>query len=151
MQILPEKYSYYRRFHQASNDATDCVICMTPIDLSQRSNDCMVSDYFLIILFSHLLRQIFWLVSLSRGSVRKFAWYCNSLVLDILRSQKISLNQCFIYSIFFPGYSVRSFLPHKLPAQMDGRKNGMPNMPSPPSTSVEDVYSVLTPSWAALW
>ncbi|PIN14800.1 putative E3 ubiquitin ligase [Handroanthus impetiginosus] len=47
-QILPEKYSYYRRFHQGSNHATDCVICMTAIDLSQRSNDCMVTpcDHF---------------------------------------------------------------------------------------------------------
>ncbi|XP_054815238.1 transmembrane E3 ubiquitin-protein ligase FLY1-like [Prosopis cineraria] len=42
-QILPEKYSYYRRFGQNTNHATDCVICMTAIDLSQRSNDCMVT------------------------------------------------------------------------------------------------------------
>ncbi|XP_028775258.1 transmembrane E3 ubiquitin-protein ligase FLY2 [Neltuma alba] len=42
-QILPEKYSYYRRFGQTTNHATDCVICMTAIDLSQRSNDCMVT------------------------------------------------------------------------------------------------------------
>ncbi|GFP86403.1 transmembrane E3 ubiquitin-protein ligase 1 [Phtheirospermum japonicum] len=47
-QILPEKYSYYRRFHQGSNQAIDCVICMTTIELSQRSNDCMVTpcDHF---------------------------------------------------------------------------------------------------------
>ncbi|KAG8364731.1 hypothetical protein BUALT_Bualt18G0029200 [Buddleja alternifolia] len=47
-QILPEKYSYYRRFDQGSNHATDCVICMTAIDLGQRSNDCMVTpcDHF---------------------------------------------------------------------------------------------------------
>lgn len=47
-QILPEKYSYYRRFHQGSNHATDCVICMTAIDLGQRSSDCMVTpcDHF---------------------------------------------------------------------------------------------------------
>ncbi|XP_042010758.1 transmembrane E3 ubiquitin-protein ligase FLY2-like [Salvia splendens] len=47
-QILPEKYSYYKRFLQGSNHATDCVICMTAIDLSQRSNDCMVTpcDHF---------------------------------------------------------------------------------------------------------
>ncbi|KAG6419497.1 hypothetical protein SASPL_121719 [Salvia splendens] len=48
-QILPEKYSYYRRFLQGSNHhATDCVICMTAIDLNQRSNDCMVTpcDHF---------------------------------------------------------------------------------------------------------
>ncbi|KAK9689864.1 hypothetical protein RND81_09G087000 [Saponaria officinalis] len=42
-QILPEKYSYYRRFNQDSNCSTDCVICMTTIDLSQRSSDCMVT------------------------------------------------------------------------------------------------------------
>ncbi|RDX75866.1 Tul1, partial [Mucuna pruriens] len=40
-QILPEKYSYYRRFDQDTRHATDCVICMTAIDHSQRSNDCM--------------------------------------------------------------------------------------------------------------
>ncbi|KAL0362309.1 UNVERIFIED_CONTAM: Transmembrane E3 ubiquitin-protein ligase FLY2, partial [Sesamum calycinum] len=43
-QILPEKYSYYRRFHQGSNHAIDCVICMTTIELGQRSNDCMVGE-----------------------------------------------------------------------------------------------------------
>lgn len=47
-QILPEKYSYYRRFNPDANRTTDCVICMTAIDLSQRSNDCMVTpcDHF---------------------------------------------------------------------------------------------------------
>lgn len=47
-QILPEKYSYYRRFDQGTYHATDCVICMTAIDLMQRSNDCMVTpcDHF---------------------------------------------------------------------------------------------------------
>ncbi|KAI4322694.1 hypothetical protein L6164_022364 [Bauhinia variegata] len=47
-QILPEKYSYYRRFDQDTNHATDCVICMTAIDLTQRSSDCMVTpcDHF---------------------------------------------------------------------------------------------------------
>ncbi|WVZ01602.1 hypothetical protein V8G54_027671, partial [Vigna mungo] len=47
-QILPEKYSYYRRFDQETRQATDCVICMTAIDISQRSNDCMVTpcDHF---------------------------------------------------------------------------------------------------------
>lgn len=47
-QILPEKYSYYRRFDQDTNHSTDCVICMTAIDLTQRSNDCMVTpcDHF---------------------------------------------------------------------------------------------------------
>ncbi|KAG2717357.1 hypothetical protein I3843_03G172600 [Carya illinoinensis] len=47
-QILPEKYSYYRRFDQDTSRSTDCVICMTAIDLTQRSNDCMVTpcDHF---------------------------------------------------------------------------------------------------------
>ncbi|KAM4103909.1 hypothetical protein ACJW30_06G114300 [Castanea mollissima] len=47
-QILPEKYSYYRRFDQDTNHATDCVICMTAIDFTHRSNDCMVTpcDHF---------------------------------------------------------------------------------------------------------
>ncbi|GAY58366.1 hypothetical protein WN944_010531 [Citrus x changshan-huyou] len=47
-QILPEKYSYYRRFDQGTYHTTDCVICMTAIDLMQRSNDCMVTpcDHF---------------------------------------------------------------------------------------------------------
>lgn len=47
-QILPEKYSYYRRFDQGMNQAIDCVICMTAIDVSQHSNECMVTpcDHF---------------------------------------------------------------------------------------------------------
>ncbi|XP_024461322.1 transmembrane E3 ubiquitin-protein ligase FLY1 isoform X2 [Populus trichocarpa] len=47
-QILPEKYFYYRRFDQESNHTTDCVICMTAIDLTRHSNDCMVTpcDHF---------------------------------------------------------------------------------------------------------
>ncbi|KAL2594153.1 hypothetical protein AAZV13_12G171900 [Glycine max] len=47
-EILPEKYSYYRRVDQDTRHATDCVICMTAIDLSPRSNDCMVTpcDHF---------------------------------------------------------------------------------------------------------
>ncbi|GAA0148464.1 ubiquitin-protein ligase [Lithospermum erythrorhizon] len=47
-QILPEKYSYYRRIDQDPNHAIDCVICMTTIDLSQLSNNCMVTpcDHF---------------------------------------------------------------------------------------------------------
>lgn len=47
-QILPEKYSYYRRLDQDINHATDCVICMTAIDFSQSPNDCMVTpcDHF---------------------------------------------------------------------------------------------------------
>ncbi|EOX99456.1 RING/U-box superfamily protein isoform 2 [Theobroma cacao] len=44
-QILPEKYSYYRRFDPDTNHATDCVICMTAIDLTQHSSDCMVDGH----------------------------------------------------------------------------------------------------------
>ncbi|QCE14173.1 autocrine motility factor receptor [Vigna unguiculata] len=43
-QFLPEKYCYYRRFTQDTNHSTDCVICMTAIDLSPRSNDCMACE-----------------------------------------------------------------------------------------------------------
>ncbi|KAJ8764826.1 hypothetical protein K2173_010291 [Erythroxylum novogranatense] len=47
-QILPEKYSYYRRFEQDMNHGMDCVICMTAIDLTLHPNDCMVTpcDHF---------------------------------------------------------------------------------------------------------
>lgn len=47
-QILPEKYCYFRKVDQDSTHATDCVICMTAIDLTQNSNDCMVTpcDHF---------------------------------------------------------------------------------------------------------
>ncbi|CAM8995763.1 unnamed protein product [Rhodiola kirilowii] len=47
-QILPEKYNYYRRLDRNSSHATDCVICMTAIDLRQNSSDCMVTpcDHF---------------------------------------------------------------------------------------------------------
>ncbi|ONI17124.1 hypothetical protein PRUPE_3G139300 [Prunus persica] len=47
-QILPEKYSYFRRYDQDTHHTTDCVICMTAVDLTQRSNDCMVTpcDHF---------------------------------------------------------------------------------------------------------
>ncbi|RVW46846.1 Transmembrane E3 ubiquitin-protein ligase 1 [Vitis vinifera] len=47
-QILPEKYSYYRRSNQDTNHVTDCVICMTTIDITHRSNECMVTpcDHF---------------------------------------------------------------------------------------------------------
>ncbi|XP_004487270.1 transmembrane E3 ubiquitin-protein ligase FLY2-like [Cicer arietinum] len=47
-QILPEKYSYCRMFDHDTRHATDCVICMTAIDLSRRTNDCMVTpcDHF---------------------------------------------------------------------------------------------------------
>ncbi|KAH1247965.1 Transmembrane E3 ubiquitin-protein ligase FLY2 [Glycine max] len=44
-QFLPEKYCYYRRFAQDTNHATDCVICMTAIDISPRSNDCMACEF----------------------------------------------------------------------------------------------------------
>ncbi|CAI0385468.1 unnamed protein product [Linum tenue] len=47
-QILPERYSYYRKFDQEENHATDCVICMTGINMMQRPSDCMVTpcDHF---------------------------------------------------------------------------------------------------------
>ncbi|XP_073005439.1 transmembrane E3 ubiquitin-protein ligase FLY1-like [Typha latifolia] len=42
-QILPEKYSYHRKLENDTTQATDCVICMTGIDLAQRTNDYMVT------------------------------------------------------------------------------------------------------------
>ncbi|KAK1318290.1 hypothetical protein QJS10_CPB04g00311 [Acorus calamus] len=42
-QILPEKYSYYRRIENDRVCGTDCVICMTSIDLTSRSSDYMVT------------------------------------------------------------------------------------------------------------
>ncbi|KAJ7565512.1 hypothetical protein O6H91_02G063600 [Diphasiastrum complanatum] len=55
-QLLPEKYSYFRRVDRGtlqvilgdSNAAADCVICMATVDIGQRSTDCMVTpcDHF---------------------------------------------------------------------------------------------------------
>ncbi|GAU27134.1 hypothetical protein TSUD_104430 [Trifolium subterraneum] len=47
-QLLPEKYNYHRKFDHIKRHATECVICMTAIDLSHRTNDCMVTpcDHF---------------------------------------------------------------------------------------------------------
>ncbi|XP_010526511.1 PREDICTED: transmembrane E3 ubiquitin-protein ligase 1 [Tarenaya hassleriana] len=42
-QMLPEKYSYYRRLDKDVNRTSDCVICMTAIELTHRSSDCMVT------------------------------------------------------------------------------------------------------------
>lgn len=47
LQILPEKYSYYRRFNQDAARVSDCVICMTAIDLTQRANHWMVMQLVL--------------------------------------------------------------------------------------------------------
>lgn len=43
--MLPEKYNYHRRFNQDVSRTTDCVICMTAIDLRQRTSDCMVQQF----------------------------------------------------------------------------------------------------------
>ncbi|XP_024403076.1 transmembrane E3 ubiquitin-protein ligase FLY2 isoform X3 [Physcomitrium patens] len=54
-QLLPEKYSYFRRVDRVNeqlggeeNAPIDCVICMAAVDVSQRCNDCMVTpcDHF---------------------------------------------------------------------------------------------------------
>lgn len=63
LQILPEKYSYYRRFDQDSSHSTDCVICMTSIDLTLRSNDCMVyfcnfGSFYLLLCVIFLLTTV---------------------------------------------------------------------------------------------
>ncbi|PNX76977.1 transmembrane E3 ubiquitin-protein ligase 1-like [Trifolium pratense] len=47
-QMLPEKYNYHRKFDHTKRHATECVICMTDIDLFRRTSDCMVTpcDHF---------------------------------------------------------------------------------------------------------
>ncbi|CAB79639.1 hypothetical protein [Arabidopsis thaliana] len=45
-QMLPEKYNYHRRFNRDVSRTTDCVICMTAIDLRQHTSDCMVLQFF---------------------------------------------------------------------------------------------------------
>ncbi|KAF3781705.1 Peroxisome biogenesis factor 10, partial [Nymphaea thermarum] len=42
-QILPEKYNYHRKIEQSTNHVSDCVICMTAIELLQHSDDFMVT------------------------------------------------------------------------------------------------------------
>ncbi|XP_015695347.2 transmembrane E3 ubiquitin-protein ligase FLY2-like [Oryza brachyantha] len=42
-QILPEKYCYHRKVEDNSNQPVDCVICMTTIDLTQRTSEYMVA------------------------------------------------------------------------------------------------------------
>lgn len=52
VQLLPEKYSYFRRVDRANAQLEageeavpiDCVICMAAIDVSQQCNECMVSN-----------------------------------------------------------------------------------------------------------
>jgi len=41
-QILPEKYCYHRKVEDSTNQPIDCVICMTTIDLTQRTSEYMV-------------------------------------------------------------------------------------------------------------
>ncbi|KAL6657997.1 hypothetical protein ACP70R_005777 [Stipagrostis hirtigluma subsp. patula] len=40
-QILPEKYCYHRKVEDSTNQPIDCVICMTTIDLTQRTSEYM--------------------------------------------------------------------------------------------------------------
>lgn len=42
-QILPEKYCYHRKVEDSTNQPIDCVICMTTIDLTQRTSEYMVN------------------------------------------------------------------------------------------------------------
>ena len=58
MQLLPEKYSYFRRVDRTNVPmapgedcaSVDCVICMAAVEVSQRSTECMVcgGSYFII-------------------------------------------------------------------------------------------------------
>ncbi|XP_074361162.1 transmembrane E3 ubiquitin-protein ligase FLY2-like [Apium graveolens] len=43
MQMFPLKYNYHKRPDQDVNHASDCVICMTPIDFTQHPDFCMVT------------------------------------------------------------------------------------------------------------
>nr|CAB3458028.1 unnamed protein product [Digitaria exilis] len=43
VQILPEKYCYHRKVEDSSNQPIDCVICMTTIDLTQRTSEYMLT------------------------------------------------------------------------------------------------------------
>ncbi|KAF8669511.1 hypothetical protein HU200_051314 [Digitaria exilis] len=52
-QILPEKYCYHRKVEDSSNQPIDCVICMTTIDLTQRTSEYMV----IVKYFRHLTLQ----------------------------------------------------------------------------------------------
>lgn len=52
-QILPEKYCYHRKVEDSSNQPIDCVICMTTIDLTQRTSEYMV----IVKYFWHLTLQ----------------------------------------------------------------------------------------------
>jgi hypothetical protein len=43
LQLLPEKYSYFRRVVREDSVSVDCVICMTAVDTVQRASEYMVS------------------------------------------------------------------------------------------------------------
>lgn len=47
-QLLPEKYSYFRRVDRDDSVSMDCVICMAAVDSGQRASECMVTpcDHF---------------------------------------------------------------------------------------------------------
>ncbi|OEL30330.1 hypothetical protein BAE44_0008654 [Dichanthelium oligosanthes] len=52
-QILPEKYCYHRKVEDSTNQPIDCVICMTTIDLTQRTSEYMViGEIFLVFDFA---------------------------------------------------------------------------------------------------
>ena len=110
LQILPEKYSYHRRFDPDANHATDCVICMTAIDLTQRSSDCMVyyCDFYLYLV--GLFKSIFFNCELDLN--------CISLT----------------------GNTMRSFLSFWLFAKVDGHKDGMPYLPAFITTSLKKIF-----------
>ncbi|KAL8097169.1 hypothetical protein AgCh_030322 [Apium graveolens] len=44
MQMFPLKYNYHKRPDQDVNHASDCVICMTPIDFTQHPDFCMMES-----------------------------------------------------------------------------------------------------------
>lgn len=42
-QLLPDKYSYFRRIGRDDHLSMDCVICMAAVDTGQRASECMVT------------------------------------------------------------------------------------------------------------
>lgn len=79
LQLLPEKYSYFRRVDRANAQLEageeaapiDCVICMAAIDVSQRCNECMVRNLnqdiiVQIVRKAHQMTRFYFVETISR-------------------------------------------------------------------------------------
>ena len=72
-QILPEKYCYHRKVEDSTNQPIDCVICMTTIDLTQRTSEYMVNCE--IFLAFHFAGSFYWLLTVlppTGGALRAY-------------------------------------------------------------------------------